>query len=337
MTHGILLINLGTPDAPTPAAVRKYLREFLSDARVIELPWLLRRLFLHAVILPFRTRRTTRAYQSIWTNEGSPLLVHSLRLKEALQQALGGDYCVALGMRYGNPSLNSALADLSGCETLTVLPLYPQYSSAATGSSLEKVLHTLAQTTPHPHLRIIRDFYAYPGFIQAQSARIAPFLATHEHIVFSYHGLPEKQLRFSQCHTVCSGSCPAISVQHASCYRAQCYATTEALAKNLNLPAANYSVAFQSRLGKIPWIKPYTDTLLPELAAQGIRTLAIACPSFVADCLETLEEIGIRAQEQWQALGGKQLSLIPCVNDDAQWVSALATLCQSLQNSHNLL
>ncbi|MGQ3892852.1 ferrochelatase [Legionella sp. CNM-4043-24] len=336
MKQGLLLINLGTPDTPETGSVRRYLREFLIDRRVIDLPAPLRYLLVYAFILPFRPRQSAHAYQEIWTDKGSPLMVHSEALLAKVKARLKDTHVVALGMRYGQPSIASALQELSACEHLTVLPLYPQYSSAATGSSIEAVLTQLASQTTLPSLRVIRDFYVNPGFITAQAARIKPYLADHDYLLFSYHGIPERHLERAGCQPVCAGKCPPISSTNASCYRAQCQETSLALARALNLNEDQFSSSFQSRLGKTPWIKPYTDFELPELAKRGIRRLAIACPSFVADCLETLEEIGMRAKAQWLELGGESLSLIPCVNDDELWVDAVQDLVAPQSGRHRL-
>lgn len=326
--HGILLINLGTPDAPTPRAVRRYLKEFLADPRVINLTAPLRYLFLYGIILPFRPKRSARAYREIWTNHGSPLLVNGYQLVEKLQQQLGENYHVSLGMRYGQPSLEEALASVAECQELTILPLYPQYSSAATGSSIEKTLSILAKMQTVPSLHLIREFYQHPGFIIPQSEQIKPYLAAHDHLLLSFHGIPEQQLS-SHCQTICADQCPApcFANKNTSCYRAQCFATSQAIATQLNLSAENYSVAFQSRLGRIEWIKPYLETTLMTLVERGIKRLAVSCPSFVADCLETLEEIEIRAAAQWQALGGEQLTLIPALNAQDAWVKGIIHLC----------
>lgn len=326
MKNGLLLINLGTPDNPEPHAVRHYLREFLADKRVIDLPAPLRYLILYLVILPFRPRQSAHAYQAIWTKEGSPLLLYSRNLQTKLQQQLGDQWKVALGMRYGKPSLHTALKELQNCERITILPLYPQFSSAATGSSIEKVLQLLSPKKVLPSLKVIRDFYKHPSFIKAQATLIQPHLKTHDFILFSYHGIPERHLKQANCQTICVNACPAITEINQACYKAQCYTTSNALALQLGLTEQQYGTSFQSRLGKTPWIKPYTDAMLPELAKNGIKRLAIACPSFITDCLETLEEIGIRAKAQWQQLGGSHFTLLPCVNDNELWVSSLPDL-----------
>lgn len=323
-TNGLLLINIGSPVSPDVPAVRRYLREFLSDKRIIDLPLPLRLILLYGFILPFRPKRSAHAYQAIWTEEGAPLITHSQALAHAVQEKLGAKYKVVVGMRYGAPSISSALDQLKNCEHITVLPLYPQYSSAATGSSIEEVLQTLAPKAIFPSLTIIRDFYKHPAFLHAQAEQIKPYVKHHDYLLFSYHGLPENQLKKGGCKPVCVTACPPLSATNQGCYRAQCLQTSAQLAKMLGLTA--YGTSFQSRLGRTPWIKPYTDLVLPELANAGIKRLAVACPSFVADCLETLEEIGMQAKEQWHQLGGEELTLIPCMNANELWVDAVVTI-----------
>ena len=321
--NGLLLMNIGSPKAPDTSSVRRYLHTFLSDYRVINLPAPLRYLLLYAFILPFRPRRSAHAYQEIWTSEGSPLMKHSQDLCDKLQIRLGTQCKVVLGMRYSEPSISDALDQLKDCKHITILPLYPQYSSAATGSAIEKVLREMAPKAIFPSMTIIRDFYQHPAFISAQAAKIKPFIADHDYLLFSYHGLPENQLEKEGCKPVCIANCPPKSALNQGCYRAQCQQTSALLANEIGL--TDYATSFQSRLGKTPWIKPYTDLILTDLAARGIKRLAVACPSFVSDCLETLEEIGIRAREQWIEAGGEELTLIPCMNADDQWVEAVVT------------
>jgi protoporphyrin/coproporphyrin ferrochelatase len=326
MKNGLLLINIGTPTHPTTLDVGRYLSEFLSDKRVITLPAFFRYLLLYGFILPFRVQRSTHAYQAIWTAKGSPLLVYSQKLVKKVQAELGTSYKVVLGMRYGHPSLEQAIQQLKNCETITVLPLYPQYSSAATGSSIEEALELLARQTVIPSIRIINHFYSHPAFIAAQAAIIKPYLSNHDHVLFSYHGIPESHLQQSGCKKICTHNCPVSA--NTNCYRAQCQQTTTLLAQALGLPEKNYSTAFQSRLGKTPWIKPYTDEILQQLIAQGVKRIAVACPSFVTDCLETIEEIGLRLKEQWEKLGGEHLTSIPCLNDNESWVHAITDITQ---------
>ncbi len=323
MKKGLLLINIGSPDTPSIKDVRRYLRVFLSDKRVIDLPVLLRLVLVYCFILPFRPRRSAEAYQAVWTSEGSPLSRNSERMRQSLQTQLGMNYQVALGMRYGKPSIQTALESLNACDHITVLPLYPQYSSAATGSSIEDVLNRLASKPIFPSITVIRDFYQHPAYIKAQAAEIAPHINDHDHILFSYHGLPENHLLKEGCNPVCVEACRPKGAARG-CYRAQCLETTALIANTLKLKT--FSASFQSRLGRTPWIKPYTDQILTDLAARGIKRLAVVCPSFVTDCLETLEEIGIRAKEQWLALGGEVFTFIPCMNESPLWMDALVEI-----------
>lgn len=332
MKNALLLINLGTPASPTLLSVVRYLHEFLSDPLVIDLPAPVRYALLYSVILPFRPRASLKAYQSIWTDKGSPLLSNSLALKEKLGARLGENWQVVLGMRYGNPSLLSAIEEISACKSLTILPLYPQYSSAATGSSIKQVLQILSQQkhfSPFPSINLIRDFFQAPDYIKAQAGLIKPFISTHDYILFSYHGVPIRHLIRSGCQQVCPNVCPNCANDLYHCYKAQCQQTTELIVKQLHLSAERYGMSFQSRLGKTPWITPFTDIKLKELAKQGIKRLAITCPSFVADCLETLEEIGIRAKQDWEKLGGETLTLIPALNDNEAWVEAIIEILRS--------
>lgn len=323
---GLLLINLGTPDDPSVSSVRKYLKEFLSDPRVITLPFLFRYLLLYLFILPFRPSRSAQYYRKIWTDKGSPLLHFSQSFTEKLQAQLGNSYTVQLGMRYGKPSISDALKALQHCDSLTILPLFPQYSSAATGSAIALTLQLLAQYQKFPkQMTVIREFYAHPAFIDAQVIQIQPFIASHDFLLFSYHGLPTKQILCEQSVDCCKlqKDCPSISSENDACYRAQCFATSITIASALGLTSTQYATAFQSRLGKLKWTQPYFEEFLDELYQRGVRRLAIACPGFVADCLETLEEIGIRAKKQWQQLGGEQLTLIPALNDAEHWVDRI--------------
>ena len=334
---GVLLVNLGTPEAPRPREVRRYLREFLSDPRVIDMPALARWLLLNAVILPTRPRASAAAYAKIWTPEGSPLLLYGRALRDGVAAALGADFAVALGMRYGKPSLGQALAELRAaavCE-IRLLPLFPQYSEAATGSVVARVLELTRAGPDSPPVRVLEPFYDDPGFLAAWSAVARPELDEFrpDHVLFSYHGLPERQVRAADAsagHCLASpGCCDAIARVNRDCYRAQCFATTRALAERLALPADTHSTSFQSRLGRIPWIRPYTDEVLHDLASRGVARLAVLCPAFVADCLETLEEIGIRGREQWRAAGGEALHLVPSLNAQPAWISALADLLRA--------
>lgn len=328
MQKGVLLLNLGTPDDFSVKAVRRYLREFLSDRRVITLPSILRWIIVYGLILPFRPKQTAHAYRQIWTEQGSPLLIHSKALQKALAEDLKGDYQVALAMRYGNPSIKKGLDILKACEKIIIIPLYPQYASATTGSTFEAVFQSIKRTELFPEIHIKQDFYANPDFIQAQANIISEHIDEDDFLLLSYHGLPESHLKPAGCITPCEKACTAIS-KHPLCYRAQCYETSRLIQEALNLPEWKMDTSFQSRLGRTPWIKPYTDEILKTLREKEIENLAVACPSFVSDCLETLEEIGMRLQEEWLKLGGNSFKLIPCLNDNEEWVSALAGMTRT--------
>jgi len=329
---GVLLINLGSPEAPTPGAVRRFLREFLGDPRVLDMPAPARWLLLNAVILPLRPRRSARAYRKIWLPQGAPLLVHGQALREAVAAALGSPYVVELAMRYGAPSIRSALQRLCALDVarILILPLFPQYSAATTGSALERVEAEIDRRPEIPPIEVLPAFYEEPRFIAAWTELARPELESFrpDFVLFSYHGLPERQVKAadptgSRC-LADAGCCDAIEEANRDCYRAQCFATTRALVADLGLAPTHHTTAFQSRLGRTPWIGPHTDLLLPELAAAGHRRLAVLCPAFVADCLETLEEIGIRARQRWLELGGEEFRLVPSLNASPAWVEAVA-------------
>jgi ferrochelatase len=330
--RGVLLVNLGSPATPTVRSVRRYLREFLGDPRVLDVPALPRWLLLQLVILPFRPRTSAAAYRAIWTADGSPLLAHGRALRDALAKALGDPFVVELAMRYGVPAIPPALERLARADVdrVVVVPLFPQYASAATGSAMEAVYRAAGGLWNVPPLDVLAPFYDDPGFIGALAAvaRALPQDLRADHLLMSFHGLPERQVRKSDRtgrHCLASeGCCDAIGPANRSCYRAQCFATARALAGALRLRDEDWTLSFQSRLGRTPWLRPYTDEILPRLRERGVERLAVVCPSFVADCLETLEEIGIRARAQWLALGGEELVAVPCPNAHPAWVEALA-------------
>ncbi len=331
---GVLLIQLGTPDSTQTSDVRKYLREFLSDRRVLDMPAPARALLLNAVILPFRPRRSAEQYEKIWTEQGSPLTIHTENLVTRVQEVLGDGYRVAYGMRYQNPPIGEAVERLiaEGCDRLVILPLFPQYASASTGSALEEALRVVGERWNTPDVVTIGSFYDHPGFVRAVAEVARPQLEEFgpDHVLFSYHGLPEKQIRRSDptgrwCLSS-AGCCDRIVTENRFCYRAQSYATTRAVAAELGLEPATYSTAFQSRLAGQKWIEPYTDGVLSDLYASGVRRLAVLTPSFTADCLETLEEIGIRLRAQWSEMGGEAFLAVRCVNAEPSWAEAVADL-----------
>ncbi|MSP15125.1 MAG: ferrochelatase [Myxococcales bacterium] len=334
--RGLLLVNLGTPDAPETAAVRRYLREFLSDPRVIDIAAPLRLLLLECVILPTRPKKSAAAYRKVWGPGGSPLLVHGRALAAAVQTELGSDWKVELGMRYGTPSLGAALVALhaAGVSRIVLLPLYPQYSSAATGSSVEEAFRVASGLQVVPAISVTGSFHDDPRFIDAFAAVGAEVLERErpDHVLMSFHGLPERQIRradptASHCLTA-PDCCDSAAAAGRGCYRAQCVGTARAIAARLGLAADGWSVAFQSRLGRTPWIRPFTDEDLPRLLAAGKRRVVVFCPAFVADCLETLEEIAIRARADFLAQGGESLTLVPSLNATPAWVAAVAGLAR---------
>ncbi len=342
----ILLTNVGTPDAPTVRAVRRYLREFLGDPLVLDMPAFVRFMLLNFVILPFRPKESAHAYKQIWTPEGSPLVVWTEKLVQKLQTRLRGKAKVAFAMRYGTPSIEETITALLPFERLIIQPLYPQYAAATHATSSLAVLHWVQeQTARHnsanvPALEIRGDFYQHAAFIEAYAQKLRNAIAEYapDHVLFSYHGLPQSQCVRSETGPVdCNrqGPCapiPEHTSTHRMCYRAQCYETTRALCGAVSLTGADYSVSFQSRLGRTPWIKPYTDEMFPVLAKQGVQRLLVISPAFVTDCLETLEELDIRGAKQWQtavhASGGTnaQFQRVPCLNADDLWVDALVEL-----------
>ncbi len=337
MATGLLLINLGTPDAPTTTAVRRYLREFLGDPRVLDMNRVSRTLLLELAILPTRPRKSAHAYQQIWDGErGSPLLFHGRDLAAGVAARLGADWHVELGMRYGAPALGDALDRLIAAEVdrVVALPLYPQYASSSTGSSLEHLYALAGARNNVPPLCVVPPFFADDGFVAAAAGIARPRLDRFgpDHVVFSFHGLPERHMRAgdpSGSHCLASPSCcDAVAGPARDCYRAQCFATANALVARLALPADGWTVGFQSRLGRVPWIKPYTDEVLPALARRGVRKVSVMCPAFVADCLETIEEIGLRAAAQWKLDGGDALELVPSLNAEPAWIDAVVTLAR---------
>jgi len=294
----------------------------------------MRALLLNAIILPFRPRKTSRMYRLIWTDQGSPLLINTRRLTDEVRDQLGEGYAVAFAMRYKHPSIESGIERLvnSGCERLVVLPLFPQYASASGGSAVARTMEIVAGRWNVLDVSTIGAFYDDPGYLGAVASVARPELDAVEwdHILFSYHGLPEKHIAKSDpsgdwCLKV-DRCCDIITDANRFCYRAQCFATTAGLVKELGIDRGMYSTSFQSRLAGQKWIEPYTDFVMPQLHARGVRSLAVVTPSFTADCLETLEEIGIRGRAQWMGLGGTRFTLISCVNAATPWAAAVVSL-----------
>jgi len=309
--NGVLLVNLGTPDAPTAEAIRPYLREFLSDRRVVDLPRWLWLPVLYGVILPLRPARLAPQYARIWRADGSPLLAITRQLRDALAAQLGAGTPVVAAMRYGRPDVAGAIAGLkqAGVTRLVVLPLYPQYSDTTTGSVLDAVHAALAASAWQPELRIVRDYHADGGYIAELAASVREHWAAHgrgERLLMSFHGIPQRY------------------AERGDPYGAQCETTARALASALDLADGQWQVAYQSRVGKAPWLQPYTDVEIDRLARAGLRRLDVVCPGFSADCLETLDEIAIRYRDAFVAAGGEALRYVPALNARPGHAAALA-------------
>jgi ferrochelatase len=338
MSAGILLINLGSPDSPSVPDVRRYLREFLMDERVLDTPWPLRALVVHGGILPFRPKESAHAYQSVWTPAGSPLIATSKRVRFELQKRM--DVPIELAMRYQNPSIEDALRNLAdqNVDQLFLIPMFPHYAMSSYETAVARVREMLTLHAPHMTLTVQPPYYDAPDYISALVGSASDYLsAGFDHLLFSFHGVPERQIKKSDptgCHCLrstncCEGNSPA----HATCYRAQCFKTMKAFAAKANLAPGTFSVAFQSRLGRDPWLAPSTENELRRLAAHGVKRLLVICPAFVADCLETLEEIGMRGRETFLQAGGADFKQIPCLNEHPLWLTALAKMIERFVES----
>jgi len=339
MSTGVLLINLGTPDAPTPDAVGRYLRQFLMDGFVIDVPAPLRWFFVNVLIVPRRKYQSAAAYQKIQTPQGSPLLVETRALAAEVAQRLnatGESYVVEFGMRYGNPSIESALRTLKSRDVsrIIVLPLYPQYAESSFETAVVETKRAARELGCEKLLTFLPPFYDDPGFINAWAERIRAEIdpdAT-DHLVFSFHGLPVSHVNKFHSGNIARPTaecCHEVNSTNQKCYRAQCFATARAIAAQLQLHPDDYTVSFQSRLGRAEWIGPNTVDILQDLPRRGSKRIAVACPSFVADCLETLEEMGIRGRETFIAAGGADLQLIPSLNSERTWANAVVRIVQA--------
>jgi ferrochelatase len=329
---GILLVNLGTPDSPSRGDVYRYLKQFLLDPRVIDIPWLPRNLLVRGIIAPFRSGASAKLYKELWTPEGSPIKIYGERVKAGVQQILGPEYVVALGMRYQNPSIESALNELLDQQVseITVFPMFPQYASASTGSVHEEVMRLISQRLGIPNIKFINSYYDLPAMIDIFADNARQFdIDSYDHILFSFHGLPQRQLRKTDTCNHClktSNCCHAISEKNQFCYGAQCHGTAYAIADKLGLSKDRYTICYQSRLGKDPWVQPYTSVVLEELAKKGAKRLLVFSPAFVADCLETIIEISTEYQEEFEEMGGEKVDLVPSLNDDPRWIQAICDL-----------
>jgi ferrochelatase len=328
--RAILLLNLGSPDSTATKDVHKYLMEFLMDKRVIDYPYLFRRILVGGIIVPFRAAKSAEAYQTIWTKEGSPLIVLTRQLQGALQGQV--DVPVEIAMRYGNPSMEAAcgrlLQKMPDVEEVIAIPLYPHYAMASYETAVEYAQEVHRKNKFAFRLTFIKPFYNESHYLRALSELIRPYLAQeYDHILFSYHGVPARHIKKTDptgSHCLQSAACcETASPAHATCYRHQCFTTTREIVRLLGIPAGKYSNSFQSRLGK-GWLEPFTDIRLEEMPKEGIKKLLILCPAFVSDCLETLEEIAVRGKDSFMNAGGASYTMIPCLNSNPLWVQALA-------------
>ncbi|HET8839629.1 MAG TPA: ferrochelatase [Flavobacteriaceae bacterium] len=327
---GVLLVNLGSPQSTDPKDVKKYLDEFLMDERVIDVPWLLRAFIVKGIILNTRPKKSAEAYEKIWWDEGSPLIVLSERLQEKIDAQTSVP--IALAMRYGEPSLEMGLRELveKGVDEILLLPLYPQFAMATTETIVVLAEELKRKFFPHISYTTIPAFYNHPDYLHVLSKSIAESLEKidFEILLFSYHGLPERHIRkndITRSHCKIDGSCcQTPSPAHQFCYRHQCLETTRLVAERLNLEPGTYQTSFQSRLGFDPWLKPYTDRTIEKLGLSGVKKLAVVTPAFVSDCLETLEEIAMQGKEIFEEVGGEEYNCLPCLNDRQDWVNTLS-------------
>jgi ferrochelatase len=331
---GVLLVNLGTPDSPSTADVRRYLDEFLMDPRVIDVNPVLRTFLVKGVIVPFRAPKSAKLYQKIWSKEtGSPLLHYSLLQQQLLQQRLGDEYQVELAMRYQNPSIESALKKLKDAlvSEIKVIPLFPQYASASTGSVYEKVMDLIGKWPTPPPVSIVNSFHDDELMIEAFADNAQKYNPeTYDHILFSFHGLPQRQLiKSDHTHNHClkaSDCCATLTDANKFCYSAQSHHTAQLIAQKLNIPKEKYTICFQSRLGSDPWVQPYTSEVVERLAKEGKKRLLVFCPAFVADCLETVYEVTTEYGDEFKSLGGEHVQLVESLNDSPKFIEALAKM-----------
>jgi ferrochelatase len=329
--QGILLVNLGSPASTAVPDVRRYLREFLMDSRVIDLPYPLRFALVNGIIAPFRAAKSAEAYRKIWTREGSPLITITSRLAAHLQQELG--IHVGMAMRYQKPGIAATVQKLSiaGVRRLLVIPLFPHYAMSSYESAAVKVTRAVAEVAPWISLEVIPPYFEHPRYIDALVASARPHLPA-EHLLFSFHGVPERHVQKTDptgCHCLKAlNCCEKESPARKTCYRSQCLSTVTRFANAAELPPGSYSFSFQSRLGKDKWLEPSTHDQIIRLAHAGVRKLSVICPAFTVDCLETLEEIGIRGKQTFLAEGGAEFNLIPCLNDHPVWVNSLSAMAR---------
>jgi len=330
-----LLVNLGTPDSPAVSDVRKYLKEFLLDPRVVDIPALPRNLLVRGIIAPFRAPKSAKTYKAIWTANGSPLMYYSKRMASLLQETLGEDYMVRLAMRYQSPAIATVLAEMEklNLDKIKVIPLFPQYASATTGSVHQRVMEVVSKWQTIPDMEFVNSYADHPGMIATFVAQASKFdVKSFDHVLFSFHGLPVRQLIKADPNNHCQqakGCCETLTAVNSRCYGAQCHQTAHLIAAQLGLERTQYTVCFQSRLGKTPWIQPYASETIEALAHTGKKNVLVFSPAFVADCLETIFEIGVEYQEEFEKEGGEKIQLVESLNDHPKWIAALADLALS--------
>jgi ferrochelatase len=333
---GILLVNLGTPDSPQTPDVRKYLNEFLMDGRVIDVNPVLRTFLVRGIIAPFRSPKSAKLYQEIWSKEnGSPLLYYSIIQQKLLQERLGDEYQVELAMRYQSPSIKEALDRLKTnlVESIRVIPMFPQYASASTGSVIDKVMELVRTWQTIPNISFVNSFHNEPSMIKAFAENSKKYgVENYDHVLFSFHGLPQRQLiKCDHTGSYClkkDGCCETLSDVNKFCYSAQSHDTARLIAKELGLPREKYTVCFQSRLGNDPWVKPYTSDVIKILAAEGKKRMLVFCPAFVADCLETVYEVSKEYNTEFKHLGGEHIQLVESLNDNPLFIDTLEGLAK---------
>lgn len=333
---GVLITNLGTPDAPTRGAVYRYLKQFLLDGRVIDIPAVPRHLLVRGIIAPFRSGSSAKLYQQVWTAEGSPIKVYGYKVASGVQASLPDNYHVELAMRYQNPSIESALDKLleKSVDEIIVFPLFPQYSSACTGSIHQEVMRLLSKKQVIPELKLINSYHDNPDVLSIYADNAAEMgLDNYDHFVFSFHGTPQRQMKKadpSGKHCIKTENCCSIAcTANKYCYSHQCHQSAHAIADLLSIDTKDYTIAYQSRLGADPWLQPYTDKTLEHLLEQGKKNILVFSPAFVADCLETTIEIGYEYKEDFDELGGEKLDLVPSLNDDQRWIDAITAMVKT--------
>jgi len=328
----ILLINVGTPDEPTVKAVRRYLSEFLNDRRVIDIPLVLQKILVNLIIVPFRAPKSTKLYQRLWTEKGSPLLYYSEKVQEELQKKLDAKAEVFMAMRYGNPSIGKALAAIKkgNFDRIVVFPMFPQYASSTNGTAIQAVMDQIRRWNTLPEINAVNQFYDHPAFLDAFAARIQTYQPeNYDHVIFSYHGLPNRHLEKNHPEeSINTCNCETVLPEFGKfCYKATCYQTTRELVKRLGLKNGQYSVSFQSRLSN-NWMTPFTDKNLISRAKQGYKNVLVVAPAFVADCLETTVEIGWEYKEMFIENGGENLQMVESLNDSPRWIAAMEEILE---------